>query len=274
MPALILRGRIEALTRPGTKEQMTNMTSGKILALGELRHRIALLERGGRAGTVLPFGIAALDTALPGGGLPLGACHELRGVAAEAEEGVAAAGFLAGILARLAPPRPVLWCLPNPDLYPPGLAFYGLAPERLILLRARGEAELLWAMEEGLRSAALAAVVGELDQLSSASSRRLQLASESTGVTGFALRRPRRGRCAAEEPLAAATRWRVSALPARDAGMPGLSRPRWRLELLRCRGGRPGIWEVEAGNAQGHVSLATELADRPAEAAKRTGTAG
>jgi protein ImuA len=172
--------------------------------------------------------------------------------------------FLAGILARLGRAggeRPVLWCLQRPDLHAPGLALAGLDAGRLMLLRARQERDLLWAMEEGLRSRALAAVVGEVEALSTAASRRLQLAAESTGVTGFVLHR------SAGNPAASAavTRWRVAALPSMPvAGEPGIGRPRWRVELLRCRGGMPAAWDVEACDAAGHVAVSAALANRPA----------
>ncbi|HZT51540.1 MAG TPA: hypothetical protein VFA22_06395, partial [Stellaceae bacterium] len=152
------------------------MSGGTSLAnLALLRHRLALIERGGRADDpVLPFGVPAIDAVLPGGGLARAALHEIRGLGAAEEEGAEQAAFLAGILARLEPGRPVLWCLARADLHAPGLARMGLAPERLILARA-GEREVLWAMEEGLKCRALAAVVGEVGALPATASRRLQL---------------------------------------------------------------------------------------------------
>jgi protein ImuA len=162
----------------------------------------------------------------------------------------------------------VLWCLPRPDLYGPGLAAHGLDPERLVLVRASRDAEILWAMEEGLRAPGIAAVVGEIGTLAAVASRRLQLAAERSGITAFLLRRWHEGGQAAREralPNAAATRWRIAALPSQPLqGEPGIGLPRWRIELLRCRGGAPAFWEVEASDATGHVSLAAALADRPA----------
>src|ERR1700730_8161498 len=158
--------------------------------LAALRRRREALERAGRRDrAVLPFAVPAVDKALPGKGLALGALHEVAGAGPDEEDGAIAAAFLAGILARLEPARPGLWCLAARVLYGPGLAACGLAPERLILARAQSEQAVLWAMEEGLRSAALAAVIGEVEALPSAASRRLQLAAEASGVTAFALRR-------------------------------------------------------------------------------------
>ncbi len=237
--------------------------------LAALRRRLEVLERAGRpVAQVLPFGVAAIDRALPGGGLALGALHELRGAGPDEEDGAVAAAFLAGILTRLLPPRPVLWCLAAGDLHGPGLAAHGLGPERVLLGRCHGDEEVLWAMEEGLRSPALAAVIGEVAELTATASRRLQLAAESSGVTAFALRRWRNGDQAGRQraaPNAAVTRWEIAALPGDLAsGEPGLGRPRWRVALWRSRGGNPASWMVEAGDATGHVSVVAELADRPA----------
>lgn len=44
----------------------------------DLRDRIAHLEGStGRKAVVLPFGVAEIDTRLPGGGLAVGALHEV-----------------------------------------------------------------------------------------------------------------------------------------------------------------------------------------------------
>jgi len=165
----------------------------------------------------------------------------------------------------------VLWCLRRPDLYGPGLLAHGLDPARLVLVRARRDEEILWAVEEGLRAgpaSGLAAVVGEVGHLPMVAGRRLQLAAERSGITALILRRWRSADEAATErdqPSAALTRWRVAALPSTDiADEPGIGRPRWRVALLRVRGGEPGSWDVEVADATGHVSLSAELADRSA----------
>jgi len=239
----------------------------------------------------MPFGLLTVDAVLHSGGLALGALHEIVGAGADEEDGAVAAAFAAGLLGRLASRHggPVLWCLATGDLYAPGLAARGLAPERLIVARCRDESDIWWAMEEGLRSAALAGVLGEIGRLAPTAGRRLQLACEASGVTGFVLRRWRTADTAASQraaPSAAVTRWRVAAAPGRASGEPlagpqvpltatggtsfrrepGLGLPLWRVELVRCRGGVPGAWLMEESDATGHVALAAELADRPAAA--------
>ncbi len=262
--------------------------------LSDLRARVRAIERGAAYGGLrrraAPLGVPALDAHLPGGGLPLGGLHEIEGGRAEWDDG-AATGFCAGLLVRLldaAPEpgngrgrgnKPVLWVSPWRDLYAPGLKAFGLDPGRLIQVRAGGEADVLWAMEEGLRCARLAAVVGEIDALERGSGRRLQLAAEAGGVTAFALRRGLRpARPARAGPSAAVTRWRVeadamSSGPGADrsgADRPGISesgrspaRPRWRVELLRCRGAAPGQWCLEWDDAAGGFAVAAALRDRP-----------
>jgi protein ImuA len=245
--------------------------------LPELRERLRWIERPAVVvHGVLPFGIAAIDRVLPGGGLARGTLHEILGVSGDEEDGALAAAFAAGILGRLAAGESpaedgiVLWCLPRPDLYGPGLAAYGLDPARIVLVQAPRDGEILWAMEEGLRTPGIAAVVGEVGTLAAVASRRLQLAAERSGITAFLLRRWRDGGRAARErnlPNAAVTRWRIAALPSHPPpGEPGVGRPRWQVELLRCRGGEPACWEAEEADATGHVSLASALADRPAAA--------
>jgi protein ImuA len=104
----------------------------------ELRERIRRLEgAAGRRRLVLPFGLKAIDRHLPGGGLALGALHEVAGGGHGAIDGAAAALFAAGIAARLR--GQVLWCLTRQDLFAPALAQAGLMPDRVIYVEAGDE---------------------------------------------------------------------------------------------------------------------------------------
>ena len=136
---------------------------------------------------VLPFGIKEIDEALPGGGLALGAVHEFSEEGPRGGYAACALLFAAGILARL--PGPVLWCLHSRDLFAPALARVGLHPDRIIFCETWKDAEILPAMEEGLRMRGLAGVVGELNRISLTPSRRLQLAAETSGVPALIIRR-------------------------------------------------------------------------------------
>ncbi len=247
--------------------------------LAVLRRRIALLERrtavaepvGGGAAEAWQLGPDALDAALPEGGLAPGGLHEAAGAAAG--DGPAAGAFLAALLARLRrrdERRAVLVCQsrmsPFGRLYGPGWRDLGLEPADLLLLSARRDRDVAWAMEEGLRSASLAAVLGEVESLDFTLSRRLALAARESLTPALLLRRD--GLAPAS---AAFSRWRVAALPPDrgtgradpfDAAAPGL--PRWRLELLRCRGGRPATCDVEWNHETADFGVAAALADRPA----------
>lgn len=247
--------------------------------LGALRARVRAIERGGAAGPgrVFRLGLEAVDGALPAGGLARGAVHEIGG-AGEVDAMGAATGFCAALLRRLAAEAagPVLWCTARDDLYAPGLAEFGLDPDRLIVVRARRRQDRLWAMEEGLGCPALAAVVGEVAAPGPIESRRLQLAAERGGVTGFVLMPPAaapdQGGAGRRRASAAASRWRLSAAPGAtpeaDPGFAGgsaeasaVGAPRWRVALLRCRGGVPRSWNLEWDHATGRFRLAAAPGD-------------
>ncbi len=252
----------------------------KDAGLAALRRQIAVLERRspGAANPVdLPrpwrTGIEALDGALPAdrgpepasAGLALGGVHEAAG--ASPADRPAALAFLAALLARLGRHGPVAVCQGPGSvarlgrLYGPGWRDLGADPADLVIVETRHERDALWAMEESLRSGAAAAVLGETEQLAFVASRRLALAARESGTPLLLLRGD--GLAPAS---AAFSRWRVAAWPGSaspfDEAAPGL--PRWRLELTRCRGGRPVTCIVEWNRETGHFDMAAALADRPA----------
>jgi len=227
-----------------------------------LRAQIAAIERRGAGAmhAALPFGVAALDTALPGGGLARGALHEISGGARDPHHAAAATLFAAGIAARLGESAPVLWCVTRRDLFAPGLAAVGLHPDGLIHAEAGNDAGVLQAVEEGVRHSGLAAVVGEVRRLPLVAARRLQLAAENSGVTVLMLLRGDRE----AEPGAALTRWEVEAGPSTT-----MSRALWRVRLVRARGAAAGEWLVEGCDAQGRLAVLAALVDRPVAAEPR-----
>jgi protein ImuA len=235
--------------------------------LEQLCARLAQLEAAGRdGGSVLPLGLPGIDRALPGGGLARGCLHELCG----APDHGAALGFAAVLLGRLmGNGGHVVWIGPRNELFGPGLAALGLAPERLIVVQARRAAARLWALEEVLRSPGLAAALAEVEQLSLTHSRRLQLAAEAQGVTALLLRPPGAG----ATPSAAATCWQIEAAPSEAAGgrRRASGRPHWRVDLRRCRGGRTGSWRIAWHEDGWHevpdsFAVAAGSGDRPAAA--------
>ena len=239
--------------------------------LAALRSQVRRLERGearvGAAG--LDLGCPVLAEALPEEGLALGRVHEVVGEAWPEVRDAAAFAFTAAILARLMRSRPgagpVLWC-PRPanvlggGLHARGLAGLGLDPDRLILVDVRDEAERLWAMEEALATEGVLAVVAELDpprasgrRDAATAGRRLQLAAERSGVTGFLLR-PRMAIASGEAvrvPCVVETRWRVTSAPSPLSLHD--TRPVWSVHLERARRGRKEraapwrlVWDADA----------------------------
>lgn len=228
----------------------------------ELQEAIDNIEGGRRrARKVLPFGVPAIDSRLPYGGLAYGAIHEIGGGGSDAVSGASSALFTAGIAARTT--GKVLWCLTRTDLFVPGLAQAGLHPDRIIFAEADDEVGVCEAFEEALRFGGLAAVVGEMVRLPMDISRRFQLAAEKTGTLGLILRRWRRQQEATDfgNPTAAATRWRVSPLPSEPLPVAGVGRPRWMLEMIRQRAGECFDVEVAACDAKGRMAEVTHQRD-------------
>jgi protein ImuA len=215
--------------------------SGPLPAL--LREQVRRLERAHSAErpgrTALPLGLAEIDRLLPDGGLLVGALHEIEAGPASsgrvAPHDGAALGFTAFLLSRLGPGT-LLWCRQasgaDAPPYAPALAAW-FDPARLLMVTARREEDLFWAMEEGLRTPGIAAVMGETRAADPTAGRRLSLAAEKNGVPALLLR-------AQPGPVQSvcATRWRVAAAPSLDL------ESRWQVELRRNRFGMPSAEET------------------------------
>jgi len=241
--------------------------SNRAAAMAELRRLLPRLgqdRRHGRRQEPLPFGLPTIDSHLPDDGLARGALHE---VVPATEGSIACAfGFIAAILARLARARPLLLIIPRHGLRPyrshgrlhgHGLdTALGLDPARLILVETAQRKETLWAMEEALRSQAPTAVMAAIDTLDLKSSQRLHLAATDAGLPLFLLRPAPN-----LDASAAATRWRIGTAQAARDRFGLIARPRWHLQLERCRNGRPGEWVVEYDHVAHRFSLAAALAN-------------
>ncbi len=205
--------------------------------LEKLRERLGDLEESRRRfSRVIPVA-DAVDRWMPFGGLPAGCIHEVKGA------NLASALTFSTILsARLAGDQGnIVYISPDRSLHPLGLLPYGTRLDQFLLVTVRRSQDLAWAVMEALRCSQVSAVMTVLDGLNLTDSRRLQLAAENSGATGFLLGR------AASAPIAAPiTRWKVSS----SVGKPGqrFDEPAWTLDLLYCRGGRPGSWSIEWRN--------------------------
>jgi protein ImuA len=193
------------------------------------------------AGARVELGLGPVKACFPKGQFPTGAVHEL--LSGSDEEGAATCGFVTALLAPLMRQGGAcLWISSRTNVFPPALKRFGTEPEKIVFVHLAREKDAIWAMEEALKCEGLAAVVGEIRNLDFTASRKLQLAVEKSRVTGFLLR---------DQPgslgtVAAVARWKVSPL-ATDPGdeMPGVGFPRWKIELLKVRNGRPGTFVAE-----------------------------
>ncbi len=158
---------------------------------------------------------------------------------------------------------------PNRECYPPGLSQAGIDLTRTVVIRpdtasntasnttssipANAAADMLWALEQTLRSRGVIAAVCRLDRLDAVASRRLQLAVERSGSRALLIRP------AACRPLPtwADVRILVTPLPSLTAQV-----RRLRADVLHRRGQGPGeTVEVELCDATGDVRVVSQLAD-------------
>jgi protein ImuA len=245
------------------------------------------------------LGLEAVDNVLPNASLPLAGVHEISPFSVR--DGAAASGFCLALVVRLLGAMrssgTVLWCARGVeareygDLYAPGLIALGLSPDNMLIVRAERDRDILWAMEEGLKTPGLGAVVGEVAEVELSATRRLLMASEKA-CTPCLLLRPAGGFL----PSAAFSRWRVAAAASgfakinetvgsgdfenvgkyppqsvfspQSAFPPQLAFPRWRVELARCRGllkgGWPQSWNLDWNYETHAFHMAAPLADRSA----------
>ena len=210
-------------------------------------------------------GVEKLDKCLGGKGLRLGRVHEIINTRNTDAKDASSLGFVIALLVRILNvtnhDKRVLWCsgkkkVLNSQLSAAGLYWLGFDPNQLIQANVLSEMDQYWVMEECLKCSELAAVVIELahdkPQFNNHESivwRRLQLAAESSGVTGFILRS-----CANITKTTNSipeSRWGVKSLPSNDW------RPMWELELLRSRNGRYALVNVVWDPATASFSLSS-----------------
>jgi protein ImuA len=190
---------------------------------------------------VVDLGLGQICKAFPGGTFPLGAVHEFLAI----EDGHAAStdGFIAGLLSSLMGDKgTALWISASRAIFPPALREFGVQPDRIVFIDLEKEKDVMWAMEEALKCSALTAVIGEMKDLTFTESRRLQLAVEQSHVTGFLVRKNVRKL----NTTACVSRWKITSLPSEFIDtLPGVGFPHWKVELLRIRNGRSGVWQFK-----------------------------
>lgn len=202
--------------------------------LDKLRQRIHSLEETQRrfACTIPVSGV--VDRWLPHGGLAAGCIHEVKG-----SNLANAIAFSAILSTRLAGVQGnILYIAPDRSLHPLGLLPYGVKLDQFLHVCAKRPQDLAWTVMEALRCSQVSSVIALLSGLDLTESRRLQLAAEASGATAFLL-----GHSASAPIASPITRWKISSVTGKSGQ--GFDQPLWELDLLYCRGGRPGKWILE-----------------------------
>lgn len=239
----------------GEDEPATPSLDGLKQAIRRIEGRIAPAHpasghNGGKDRLVL--GVPAFDSLFADGAMPLHALTELR--SAESRSGGAMSGFLVALMVMLSArrPGPLLWVRESRigyELGQPaalGLLHLGLDPGRLLLVEVARAADVLGAIEDGLGSGALGAVIGEMQDspkvLDLTASRRLALRARDHAVPALLL-----SHGSAPQSSAATTRLRIESRPSRplDGFADGPGYPAWRVTVEKNREGRPGHADME-----------------------------
>ncbi len=163
----------------------------------------------------------------------------------------------------------LIWCqLRDPDrlhLHAPGLAAFGIDPQRVTKLTLATEKDLLWAMEEAVTSKAVVAVVGVLwsEKLYDfTASKRLRLRVSESGIPALLVRSHRaNGTTAADTRISVASHASHTASE-KNGSFARLGRPEWQLNFTKSRGIKLRSDHVRWHHETLHLGMATKLGNR------------
>jgi hypothetical protein len=199
----------------------------------ELNTRVWRGRSAAAARAVISTGFLELDSYLPGGGWPNGAITEIfvdgYGIGELALLMPAVASLTC--VAPAVPKKWVAWVAPPFIPYAPALQQYGVDTGSVLMIHpAHGNKSCLWAIEQAVRSGSSACVLAWVAAADDVILRRLQLAAEDQ-ICWTVLFRPHGAR---QQRSPAALRLRLSQHSTIT-----------RIEIMKCRGGRPGIVDLE-----------------------------
>ena len=199
-------------------------------------------------------GFDVLDRHLPGGGWPATGLTEIL----TEHYGIGELSLLMPALARLGQDGGagcIVWIAPPFIPYAPALHNRGIDLDRVLIVRDRtntwGNKDVLWALEQALRFGSCAAVLAWTYSVDQIPLRRLQLAAEA-GRCWAVLFRPLN---ALHQRSPAVLRMRLTAIGEQT-----------RIEILKCRGGRPGVVSIRFGDRrQGDAERGGQVSPHPDE---------
>jgi protein ImuA len=193
----------------------------------------------------VPLGFTPADAVLKGG-LERGALHE---VYAATNSETSATAFAAGLAARVAGKKKILWIRQDfsavefGELSATGFLELGIDPSQILLVCTAHADDAIKAASDALTCAALGAIVIEIPGtpkiLDMMTSRRLTLAAAQKNIATFLLRF-----AAKPEASTAETRWlvRTAASTKEDESR---GQPVFETDLVRNRHGSTGHWVME-----------------------------
>ena len=243
-----LRRQIEDVTNCHHKYASVCPSSGLLATgstVGDDRHEMPVVDWVSRTrlerGSIFSSGNSRLDALLPQGGFRRGSLVEWFG--AGMGSGASVGGWWAAVAACQSGGVLVVMDMPFMQygwrgvFYPPAIGSE-LSADQIVVVRPEGVKNLIWSLDQALRSPGVAAVWARMDQLSPRDFRRLQLSAEEGLALGCFVR-----------PMAARGQpsWADLQIEVHSQAM---VRGGWRvqLHLLRGRGlARPGVVQMEWG---------------------------
>lgn len=203
------------------------------MELDELHTRVWRGRVASPSRATLATGFAELDRHLPGGGWPTGALIEVL----VDGYGIGELGLLMPALAALTRHEPaklpkwVAWIAPPFVPYAPALEQHGVSIERLLMIHpGEGQKNRLWAVEQVIRSGSSGGVLAWIAAADDVILRRLQLAAEDQNCWTVLFR-----------PLVARRQRSPAAL---RLSLSSQTATTVRVEIVKCRGGRPGVVDI------------------------------
>ena len=211
-------------------------TTGRRDTIAALKDQVRRFEGSKRLhdDAVVSTGCDDLDRLFPENGIRRGSLVEWHG-----EGRGHGAGSLALIAARQA-------CAAGGALvvvdrqgtfYAPAASALGIDLDCLVIVRPSNDRDEVWVFDQSLRCEAVSAVWGDVEQLNAPSFRRLQLSAEEGNSIGL-LVRPQK---ALQQPSWSNVRLLVEPLPPGYETTSKEIGPRFRVEVVRCHGGRAGF---------------------------------
>ncbi len=205
----------------------------------ELQARVNAIQGLARTSGERTHRLEPFESAFPGRVFPLGAIHEF--VSHQPADAASTSGFISAVVGKLTQRGGLcLWVSPDRSIFPAGLRHFGLEPERIVFVHPKKTTDALWVTEEALKCQSLTTVIADIRDLGFTESRRLQLAAEKSGVTGFI----HRYAPFSENAVACAARWKITPLPSAAGHLPGIGYSCWEVQLTKVKNGRPFSWKV------------------------------